>query len=105
MSGLVQVTQHNDVVVRDWIFCHKNIGSIRLREVGNDVIANAEALVFDILDQWCQHDVPVLVFLYLLVLEECFLVGVFEFKCHIDSIYASGCWLRKGGSNRCQLTR
>ena len=102
---LVQVTHHDDVVVRNWIFGHKNVCSISLREVGDYVIADAKALVLDILDQWRQHDVPMIVFLDLLLLEYRLLPCIFEFERNVDSIYGSRCWLRKGGSNRCQLTR
>ena len=69
------------------------------------MITDAEALVLDILYQWRKHNVSMIVFLDLLLLEHRFLPRIFEFESHVDSIYASRTWLRKGGSNRCQLTR
>ena len=69
------------------------------------MVADAEALVLNIVDQWRQHDVSMIVFLNLLALEHRLCARIFEFERYVDSIYASGSWLRKGGSNRCQLTR
>ena len=73
----VEVTHHYDVVVRNWILCHEHVRSVVFREVGNDMVSNAEALLFDVFDQRRQHNVAVCVFLDLLILEEV-LFTVFE---------------------------
>ena len=100
---MVQVTHHDNVVRRDGIFCNEDISTVCLREVGNNMVTDAEALVLNVLDQWRKQDVTMVILLNLLLLEDRLLILVLKFNRNIDSVDSSGLWLRNNILEGCLL--